>query len=478
MLFNPPRRSDLVAIIGAPRSEDSNMIDLGHHTANGRLDIAVVGTGISGLAAAWLLAQRHDVTVYEAEGRIGGHSNTLEVETGGRKIAVDTGFIVYNEPCYPNLTALFEHLRVATTPTDMSFAVSLDRGRLEYAGKDLAGLFAQPGNLARPRFWSMLADLVRFYRNAPRDLRALDDESLASYLARSGYGKAFIEDHLYPMAAAIWSTPAMEVGDYPAAAFIRFCENHGLLRLTGRPVWRTVVGGSREYVRRLTASFADRILASTPVAGIRRDAAGVTLLDARGNERRFDHVVVATHADTALQLLDAPSPDERALLGAFGYSTNEAVLHSDPRLMPQRKSAWASWNYLSEVDGNDRRLSVTYWMNRLQPLGSAPDLFVTLNPLREPQAESVHARIRYQHPQFNAATLAAQRRLWTLQGRQRTWYCGAHFGAGFHEDGLQAGLGVAEDLGGLPRPWQLLDDSGRICRRPVSLNEPALEAAE
>jgi hypothetical protein len=453
------------------------MTDPNRGTPADRLDIAVVGSGIAGLSAAWLLAERHRVTVYEADNRIGGHSNTLEIEAAGRRIAVDTGFIVYNEPCYPNLTALFDHLQVPTTPTDMSFAVSLDRGRLEYAGKDVAGLIAQPANLVRPRFWSMLADLVRFYRNAPRDLPTLGDESLAAYLARGGYGRAFREDHLYPMAAAIWSTPALEVGDYPAAAFIRFCDNHGLLRLAGRPVWRTVTGGSREYVRRLTASFADRIRVATPVTGIRRDASGVTLRDGRGGERRFDHVVIATHADTARQLLADPSPDEQALLGAFAYSTNEAVLHGDTSLMPRRKAAWASWNYLSETDGTDRRLSVTYWMNRLQPLGAAPDLFVTLNPLREPRPDSIHARILYQHPLFNAATLQAQRRLWTLQGRRHTWYCGAHFGAGFHEDGLQAGLAVAEDLGGLRRPWQVADDSGRICRLPVD-TAYALEAAE
>jgi predicted NAD/FAD-binding protein len=443
-----------------------------------RRTIAVIGTGISGLSAAWLLAKTGDVTVYEADDRIGGHSNTVKIEVEGRRIAVDTGFIVYNEPCYPNLTALFAHLGVGSVATDMSFAVSLDRGRLEYAGSDFAGFLAQPSNLVKPRFWSMIADLLRFYREAPRDLATMGDVSLSGYLDAHRYGRAFREDHLYPMAAAIWSTPSAEVGDHPAAAFVRFCENHGLLRLTGRPVWRTVKGGSRAYVARLTAGLRDRILVSTPVVAIRRDATGVEVVDARGGRRRFDEVVIATHADQALALLDAPDADERRLLGAFRYSSNEAVLHSDPGLMPRRRAAWASWNYLSDVREGDRALSVTYWMNRLQPLGEAPELFLTLNPLREPDPRLAHRRIAYDHPLFDTASGRAQRELWRLQGRRRTWFCGAHFGAGFHEDGLQAGLAVAEDLGGLRRPWVVADDSGRIVRTAVGARALPAEAAE
>lgn len=446
--------------------------------SGGGKKIAVIGTGISGLSAAWLLAKTHDVTVYEADDRIGGHSNTVEIDLDGRRVAVDTGFIVYNEPCYPNLTALFAHLGVETVETDMSFAVSIDRGRLEYAGSDLAGLLAQPFNLLKPRFWSMMADLLRFYAQAPRDLPAMGDVSLAAWLDAHGYGRAFREDHLYPMAAAIWSTPSAEVGDYPAAAFVRFCENHGLLRLTGRPVWRTVKGGSREYVARLTASFRDRILTSTPVVSVARDAAGVEVVDASGARRRFDDVVIATHGDRALALLTDPSEGERLLLGAFRYSRNEAVLHSDASLMPRRRAAWASWNYLSDVREGDRALSVTYWMNRLQPLGDAPELFVTLNPLREPDPSRVHARIAYDHPLFDAATGRAQPELWSLQGVNRTWFCGAHFGAGFHEDGLQAGLAVAEDLGGLRRPWTVANDSARIHRTPLCSLPETREAAE
>ena len=442
------------------------------------LKIAVVGSGVSGLSAAWLLSKSHDVTVYEAEGRIGGHSHTVEIEAGGRRIAVDTGFIVYNEPCYPNLTALFAELKVETHPTEMTFAVSLDGGRREYAGSDLRGLFAQPSNALRPRFWAMIAELLRFYRNAPRDLPTLGDESLEAYLNRRGVGRAFREDHLYPMAAAIWSTPAAKVGEYPAAAFLRFCDNHGLMRLTGRPVWRTVVGGSREYVSRLSAPFAHGIVRNAGLRTIVRDGAGVELVDARGERRRFDHVVIATHADQALRLLASPTDDERRWLSAFRYSTNETYLHGDERLMPERRAAWASWNYLSDGQGGDRRLSVSYWMNRLQPLGPAPELFVTLNPLREIRRDRIHGRFSYEHPTFDTAAGQAQKALWSLQGELNTWYCGAHFGAGFHEDGLQSGLAVAEDLGGLKRPWTVDNDSARIHRGPAPQRVARLEAAE
>ncbi|WP_343611918.1 NAD(P)/FAD-dependent oxidoreductase [Novosphingobium sp.] len=421
------------------------------------LDIAIVGSGISGLSAAWLLAQRHRVTLFEGDGRIGGHSHTVMVGD----TPVDTGFIVYNEETYPNLTALFAHLEVPTQPAEMSFAVSLDDGRLEYAGTDLGGLFAQKGNLVSPRFWSMLRDLERFYRRAPRDLPMLDDMPLGSYLDRLGCGEAFRQDHLYPMAAAIWSTPVRDIPYYPAAAFIRFCENHGLLKLGRRPQWRTVTGGSRTYVQRLTASFADRIVTGQPVRQIRRGEDGVHLhLD--GGEQRFDHVVIATHADQALALLaDADGP-ERHMLGAFGYRRNEAVLHTDPRVMPKRPRVWSSWNYASRGGAGDPDLSVTYWMNRLQGLPEDRPLFVTLNPLVEPDPALVHRREIYHHPIFNAAAGRAQKDLWSLQGERNTWFAGAYFGAGFHEDGLQAGLAVAEELGGVRRPWLVKDESARI----------------
>ncbi len=421
-----------------------------------RLDIAVIGSGIAGLSAAWMLSQAHNVTLYEAEPRLGGHAHTRDALGH----AVDTGFIVYNTVTYPNLTALFYHLGVTTQPTDMSFGVSLDGGRLEYSGANLDGLFAQKRNIVSPRHWSMLRDLLRFYREAPIDAPDFPG-SLSEYLDLKGYGEAFREDHLYPMAAAIWSTPAGEIGRYPFAAFTRFCENHGLLKLTGRPVWRTVRGGSREYVKRLHVAVRGEIITRSPVAAVRRDALSVEVIEKNGRRRTFDEVVMACHADEALRLLEAPTEQEREVLGAFHYSVNETVLHSDTGLMPARRSAWAAWNYLADRN-QPGALSVTYWMNKLQNLPRRAPLFVTLNPHRQPHPQTIHHTQTYRHPQFDGRAMAAQKRLWSLQGQRGVWFCGAYFGSGFHEDGLQAGLAVAEALGGVRRPWTVADESGRI----------------
>ena len=425
-----------------------------------RQKLAVIGAGVSGLSCAWLLSRDHDVTLYEGERRLGGHANTCELTLRGRTVAVDTGFIVYNEPTYPNLTALFDHVSVETAPTDMSFSVSLDGGAYEYAGKDFRGLFAQPANVFKPRFWSMIRDLLRFYRDAPGDLPRMGEISLGDYLAQGGYGEAFIRDHLFPMAAAIWSTPAADVGAYPAAAFIRFCDNHGLLKLAGRPVWRTVRGGSQSYVRRLAKKIPGH---SARRGGRARQAAAGWNRSHRHARRddRFDQVVIAAHADVALSMLERPTVAERSVLGAFRYASNVAFLHGDASLMPRRKAAWAAWNYLAEGRGA-KSLAVSYWMNALQPLGSAPDLFVTLNPPAPPRDDLSYRLKSYRHPQFDVAAMSAQKTLWSLQGVDRIWYCGAYFGAGFHEDGLQAGLAVAEQLGGGRRPWRVADESGRI----------------
>jgi uncharacterized protein len=427
------------------------------------LDVAVVGSGISGLSAAWLLSQRHRITLFEADYRPGGHSNTVDVPgANGVPVAVDTGFIVYNEAAYPNLGALFTHLGVETDPSDMSFAVSLDGGALEYSGTNLRGLFAQRANLVNPRFWSMLRDLVRFYRQAPLEAGRFGLMPLDDYLDLRGYGRPFREDHLYPMAAAIWSTSAARIGAYPTEAFMRFCANHQLLRLRDRPAWRTVRGGSRCYVEKLARVLGPRLRLGHAAVEVRAVAEGVEVCtDGGDGPKRFDHVVVATHADQALRLLAAPSADESRLLGAFGYSRNHAVLHSDPAAMPRRRRVWSSWNYMAER-GNKNALCVSYWMNRLQRLPGAGPLFLTLNPAREPLARHVIRTEVYEHPMFDAAAIRAQRELWSLQGRRRIWFCGAYFGSGFHEDGLQAGLAVAEALGGVRRPWQVANESGRI----------------
>jgi predicted NAD/FAD-binding protein len=416
--------------------------------------IAVIGAGISGLGAAWLLSRRHPVTLYERAAALGGHSHTVDVTVDGRTIAVDTGFIVYNELNYPNLVALFRALGVATEPSDMSFAVSIgpsaERGALEYSGTNLAGLIAQKRNLARPRFWRMVADIVRFYREARaamrRDTRA--DLTLGDFLARGGYSAGFLDDHLLPMGAAIWSTPLAEMLEFPLLTFARFFENHGLLQLTGRPRWRTVTGGSRRYVARIAGALGPDAIRHAAATRIVRRPGGVEVRDATGETRLFDQVVLACHADQALHLIADADDHERTLLASFRFQANRAVLHGDARLMPRRRAVWASWNYLApDPDAaRDGAVAVTYWMNRLQNLDPAVPLFVTLNPPVDPRAELVHARIDYEHPVYDRAAIAAQGALATIQGRRRTWFAGAWLGYGFHEDGLRAGIAVARAL--------------------------------
>jgi predicted NAD/FAD-binding protein len=443
---------------------------------SGPVSVAVVGSGIAGLSAAWLLNKRHSVTLYEKDEKLGGHCNTVDVrDEAGHRLAIDTGFIVYNEINYPNLVALFQHLGVETHPSDMSFAVSLGGGRLEYSGTDLGGLLAQRRNLLRPRFWAMLRDLLRFYRTAPALLEdpAAAGLSLGRYLQARRYSRAFVEDHLLPMGAAIWSSTVADMRAYPAQSFIRFFASHGLLRLAGRPAWRTVTGGSRAYVARLAEPLHDRVRLACPVRSIRRQPDGVLVEEAGGGIARFDEIVIAAHADQALALLADPSVEEQQLLGSFRYARNLAFLHKDAALMPRRRRAWASWNYIGGGKGQDA-LCVSYWMNRLQALETREDFFVTLNPVRAPRPGSVIASFRYEHPGYDAAALAAQARLWTLQGARRTWFCGAYFGAGFHEDALQSGLAVAEALGAVRRPWSVPEESGRIVLAPPA---SATEAA-
>jgi predicted NAD/FAD-binding protein len=440
--------------------------------------IAVVGGGIAGMSAAWLLSGRHEVTLYDKNPRIGGHSNTVDaIWPDGAATPVDTGFIVYNEATYPNLTALFAHLEVPTKTAEMDFAVSLDNGAFEYGSARPAAIFAQKRNLLSPRFWGMLRDLLRFYRDAPADA-SLHDEAIISigeYLQAGGYCQAFLHDHLYPQAAAIWSASVGSIRDYPAQSLIRFFKNHGLLQVVGRPQWRTVDGGAREYVQRLTAPYQDRIRLDCGVRRIHRGPDQVTIEDRQGGRACFDEVLIAAHADEALAMLEAPSAEEQRLLGAFRYTPNTAVLHTDTALMPRRRAAWSSWNYVGDR-GDDAGRCVTYWMNRLQGLKSPEPLFVTLNPHLEPDPAKVMRRFDYEHPMFDATAMAAQRELWALQGRQRTWFCGAYFGAGFHEDGLQSGLAAAEALGGVRRPWSVLKESGRIFLPAPAVVEEGLAA--
>lgn len=432
--------------------------------------IAVIGGGIAGLGAAWSLSRRHDVTLFERGARVGGHANTVTLDLDGAAVPVDTGFIVYNAPNYPNLVALFDATGVKSAATDMSFGVSLDGGRLEYAGSNLRGLFAQPTNAVRRRFWQMLRDIRRFYSSAQAYLAAgVAGLSIADLLAREAYSDAFLDDHLIPMAAAIWSASRRDIERYPADAFIRFFDNHGLLNLRDRPEWRTVCGGSENYVARVLRDATLSVRTGACVAGVRRDADGVRIRDSRGHTEHFDEAVIATHADEALQLLDDPSPRERDVLQEFSYSSNIACLHEDPSLMPRRRAAWASWNYLRDVAVADQGapLCVSYWMNKLQHLDTARNLFVTLNPTTPPPDALTHGIYHYDHPIFTAGTSAAQEQSRWLQGAAGTWFCGSYLGHGFHEDALQSGLWVAEQLG-CERPWS---DASAFDRLPSSYDE-------
>ena len=422
--------------------------------------IGIVGTGIAGMSAAWLLSKHHAVTVFEKDDRIGGHSNTVEVNGLG----IDTGFIVYNVKNYPNLIALFEHLGVSTQTTNMSFGVSVDQGDFEYSGGDLLGLFAQKSNLLRPRFWKMIKDILRFYREAPLELNnnSNHDVTLGEYLTKHDYSETFQRDHLLPMGAAIWSTPVDTMLEYPLSAFLQFCDNHGLLQISDRPEWRTVVDGSKEYVKCLIKDYHHNIRINRAVTQVWSDDNGAYIKDSNNNVFSFDQVVIASHADQALNMLKSPSVDEIDLLSTFSYQTNKAILHTDQSLMPNNKGAWSSWNYLSARANGQDCVCVTYWMNKLQNINSDKNYFVTLNPPKLPKKDTILRNFMYQHPVFDRHTMAAQKKLWSLQGKRRLWFCGSYFGHGFHEDGLQSGLAVAEEIGGERRPWSVKNESGRI----------------
>ncbi|MEQ8247100.1 MAG: FAD-dependent oxidoreductase [Alphaproteobacteria bacterium] len=419
----------------------------------------MVGGGVAGLGCAWLLSKRHDVTLYESASRLGGHSHTVDLTVAGKSIAVDTGFIVYNDVNYPNLIALFDALAVPTEPSDMSFSVSLDGGRFEYASPLPGGPFCQPTNILRPHFLRMLADIVRFYRHAHRAQRlgTVDGATVRELLERGGYSKTYWYLHLLPMASAIWSTPIEQILAFDASSFIRFYDEHGLLRFRNRPKWRTVTGGSREYVRRLAAEISGSLLLNAAVRKVHRKLHGVVVTTDQ-DESVFDQVVFATHADrTAAILGDDLSAPERAALGAFNYARSDIVVHGDARQMPRRRGAWSSWNYQAQTGMDPARpVPVTYWMNRLQNVDRGTPLFASLNPWQPPRDDRVYGRYVYEHPVFSQESVVAQNALSNLQGRQRTWYCGAYCGFGFHEDALKSGIRVARSLGAEP-PWQTQD---------------------
>jgi len=406
-----------------------------------------VGAGISGLVCAWGLQRRHDVRVFEADDRPGGHTHTHDVVVAGRPVRVDTGFIVFNDRTYPGFVGLLERLGVRSHATDMGFGVRVERTGIEYGSTGLRMLFAQRRNLLRPSFRRMIRDVLRFHREAPAVLAHPEEKAtLGEYLAGNRYSREFVDEHLVPMAAAIWSAEPPKILDFPAHSFIRFYQNHGLLSRRDGPTWRYVEGGSRSYVDRIVGRLGARVRLATPVLGVRRERGHVTVRTARHGAERFDHVILATHSDQALALLEDPHPAERAVLSAIRYQPNEAVLHTDASLLPRNRRAWACWN-VSVPEEPAKRVRVTYHMNQLQRIDAPVELCVTLNRSEDIDPSQVLARMEYAHPVFDRAALDAQTLHDRVSGPHRTHYCGAYWGHGFHEDGVQSALRVLESFG-------------------------------
>ncbi len=409
--------------------------------------IAVVGTGISGLVCAWMLHGDHEITVFEANSYIGGHTNTVDVERSDRTWAVDTGFIVFNDWTYPNFIRILDKLGVESQESSMSFSVQNETTGLEYNGTSFNSLFAQRRNLLRPSHFRMLRDVLRFNEDAKaiihstNGVRALN---LGEFVARRGYSRTFIENYLRPIGASIWSANPEQFFDIPAVYAARFFDNHGMLNIKNRPKWRVIKGGSREYVRRMTASFLDRIRLNTPVLGVTRRSDGVDV-ETRDGVESFDQIVIASHSDQALRMLNNPTRQEKEVLGAIPYQPNDTVLHSDERIMPQARRAWAAWNYHVPRKASNHA-TITYNMNILQTLGSSEQFCVTLNRPEAIRSERVIRRFDYHHPVYSHATVGAQNRWNEINGVNRTWYCGAYWGFGFHEDGVKSALRVCEQF--------------------------------
>lgn len=447
--------------------------------------VAVIGSGIAGLSAAYGLSKGGaSVTVFEQADRIGGHANTVSVDLGGQQIDVDTGFIVYNEMNYPNLVGLFDTLDVETAASDMSFAASFNNGQFEYSGSGAKGLLARRRNVTSPLFWSMIRDLIRFYKTAPDlfDIAVEKNQTLGQFLTANNFGPAFTQYHLLPMAAAIWSSPVGAMEDYPVETFLRFFTNHGLLSLSERPKWRTVNGGSRQYVDKLVAQIDGTIKTNTNIQHIKRTENSAIVTLTNGSSEAFDDIVFACHAPQALALIADKSEDEQRILNSFTTHENEVILHTDRQFMPLRKRAWASWNYIARngtrtAVGPDNLPCLTYWMNNLQPLGTDQDLFVTLNPDQTIPEDHVLRRFTYNHPAFDKAAIKAQKEIGALQGQGGYWYAGAWMGYGFHEDGAESGLAVAEALTDYRRPWSFDRTNGRVPGAPDTNPSPILNKA-
>lgn len=412
------------------------------------MKIAIIGSGIAGLTSAYLLNRQHEITLFEAEDWVGGHTHTVDVEVGGQHYAIDTGFIVFNDWTYPNFIRLMQTLGVASKPTEMSFSVTDPDSGTEYNGNNLNSLFAQRSNLLSPRFWGMIRDILRFNKAVQKDLadgQIGAQVTLGEYLREQAYGQRFIDHYIVPMGAAIWSMSLADMLNFPLQFFVRFFRNHGLLSVTNRPQWHVIQGGSSAYVAPLTASFAERIRLNCPVQRVDRFTDSVTLISAAGSER-FDQVIFACHSDQALRLLSAPTPAERDILGALRYADNDVVLHTDTRLLPRRRLAWASWNY--RLGGSPAQpAALTYNMNILQGIDAPETFCVSLNQTAAIDPQKILARYTYAHPQYSLAATAAQARWAEISGQQHTHFCGAYWANGFHEDGVVSALRVAEHFG-------------------------------
>ena len=410
--------------------------------------VAVVGSGVSGLVASWMLQREHEVTLFEAEARLGGHTHTVTVPAGpgGADIDVDTGFIVFNRRTYPLFCRMLATLGVGARDSDMGFSVQVEANGVEYCGRGMGGLFAQKRNWLRPAHWRMIRDLLRFYREAPALLEGEEDPTLGEYLRRNGYSRVFIDEHLVPMAAAVWSADPAGILAFPARTLVRFFRNHGFLDVKDRPTWLTVPGGSHRYVEALIADFGGTVRTGAPVRQVARDTTGVSLTLDGGEVAQFDQVVIATHGDTALRMLASPTPREQEVLSRFSFQANDVILHTDVSLLPRTEATWSAWNYFVPRDGAERA-TVTYWMNQLQGLESPKPLLVTLNRRDEIDPATILGEYDYDHPVFDQGAVAAQERHAEISGADRIHYAGAWWRYGFHEDGVWSAVRVAEALG-------------------------------
>ena len=418
------------------------------------MKIAVIGTGISGMSAAYFLSQKHEVSVFEKEGYVGGHSRTLTFQEDSKEISVDTGFIVFNHKNYPNLLALFRHLEVPTIKSNMSFGVSINNAWLEYGTMKLSNLFSQKRNFLRPSYYKMLQDVLKFNKKALPYIDSQAEKTIGDLIEDLKLGNWFKNYYLLPMSGAIWSTPVEDMLNFPAETLIRFFHNHGLLTVDEQPQWYTVKGGSKEYVTRLTRNIKKNIQTNLAVSSVTRDKNSATITDSNGDKHQFDAVIFACHSDQALALIAKPSKEEKSVLGRIQYKPNSVILHQDSSFMPKRKSAWSSWVYLSNsYKDKTNKMSLTYWMNSLQSIESTKPILVTLNPSVKPKEELIINEHIFDHPQFNQDAIAAQKDIPLIQGVDKFWFCGAWQKYGFHEDGLSSAINVVKDFG-VKLPWE------------------------